>query len=544
MEKNFTENTDYIISLNLEEKRHFDNNNNNNNETKKHGGQNIKKMFLTIKCFKSLCLKSHTKKACEIHEYYMRLEEILHETMEEESKELKMQLQNKDNLLSEIEKKTEEEKHVLKKKIENAIVSQFPINTECIYLGTIDNTNDSNETLIKFGQTNNLSVRIAEHRKTFNNFVLIHGFKVQNKVEIENLIKHDKEIKKQIRSIYINGKISKELITYDENFTIEKLIIRIKNIIQSKTYSIDNFNRLMERNEEIENENMKLKDKIKSINNKIEEKNVELENANVEINYLKEKLIEKEKLIDLYKNENNFVYQNTLLLPEDEYNSRFNKFIDECCTVSQDVEESSVNIECRFRIWNQTKPSKEIFHALKHYMDTRFKQKRVSGCHHGYSGIKLNEIEYKKIKSNSDVETFVFQQCKFSDCGKILNSTLLEEYQKWKLVVGKECSDNDMKELKEYLNACPYAIKAVVWTEEGNNEGYYGLSLKTHEVKHCKNSSTGKNVYKREKDTNILLSKWNSIADASLAEGISASKMSRSIKNKVIINDDYYYDTQ
>ena len=37
-------------------------------------------------------LKSQTKKASEIHEYYMKMEELLHEILEEEGTELKYQL--------------------------------------------------------------------------------------------------------------------------------------------------------------------------------------------------------------------------------------------------------------------------------------------------------------------------------------------------------------------------------------------------------------------------------------------------------------------
>ena len=54
------------------------------------------------------------------------------------------------------------------------------------------------------------------------------------------------------------------------------------------------------------------------------------------------------------------------------------------------------------------------------------------------------QAEYKKSKENSNIETFIFQVCKFSDCGKILNSVLLREYQKWKTNVGKELSENDV----------------------------------------------------------------------------------------------------
>jgi hypothetical protein len=502
----------------------------------KWGGHNIQKIFLTIKCFKSLCLKAQTKKASEIHEYYMKLEEVLHEIVEEETNELKLQLEQKDNIIMEIKQTTEQEKINLKKEkqraVEQAIIIQFPVNTECIYFGTIDNTNEAGEKLIKFGHTNDLSTRILDHRKKYTNFILVNAFRVQNKVEIENLIKTYPKIKRQIRSIEVNGKNKTEIIAYDAtNFTIERLTKHIKDIIHSKTYSIDNFNRIIKENEELENENKNLKEQNKNNESLITKKNVE-------INELREKMEIQQKIIDSFKNDNQSVYQN-VLLPEDELNTKFNEFVKSVCIVRPDVEELSVNLEGRYRLWNQVKPTKEVFHALKNYLDTRFKPKRIQG-NHGYVGIKLKNVEYKKSQETSTVETFIFQVCQFSDCGKILNSTLLREYQKWKLSVDKEPTENDMKEIKEYLNASPYALKATVWTDEGSNEGYYGISLKQHEYKPKLISSTGKKVYKREKDTDQVLATWDSIAKAAEIENISASKMSRYIKNKNIINDYYY----
>jgi uncharacterized protein YabN with tetrapyrrole methylase and pyrophosphatase domain len=116
----------------------------------------------------------------------------------------------------------------------------------------------------------------------------------------------------------------------------------------------------------------------------------------------------------------------------------------------------------------------------------------------------------------------------------------LREYQKWKVSVGKELTDNDMKEIKEYLNSSPYALKATVWTDEGNNEGYYGLSIKQTDIKPKLISSTGKKVFKREKETNTLLATWDTIAKAAECENMSTAKMSRCVKNKNIINDYYY----
>ena len=522
LEKNFILNKDYIKYSNTEESQillllHKE-------EQKGRGGHNIKKILLNINSFKKFCLKAGTKKADEIHNYYIKLEQILQETINDECNELKLQLQQKDNIINKKQKE-----------VEQAIINQFPVNTECIYFGTIDNLNENGEKLIKFGHTNDLSNRVSYHRKHYDNFTLQNAFKVQNKVEIENLIKNNPKIKSQIRTIKINNKNKTEIIAYDNlNFTIDKLTKIIKEIIQSKIYSVENFNKLNKRNDDLENENILLNDKIIHIDKLCLEKSLK-------INELNEKLENYQKIIDTINDENKSVYQN-ILLPEDEINKKFNEFINQICIVRPDVEELSVNIEGRYRLWSQTKPTKEIFHSLKNYLDTRFKPKRIGG-NHGYIGLKLKSVEYKKSAPESEAETFIFQVCQFSDCSKILNSVLLTEYKKWKVSVGKEIRDNDMKEIKNYLNDCPYALKATVWTDGGSNEGYYGLSLKNNEKKLTMNSSTGKKVFKREKSTNQLLATWDTIAKAANVEGISTAKMSRAVKNKTII-DDYFYSNE
>jgi len=508
----------------------------------KNGGQNIKKIFLTVKCFKSLCLKAQTKKASEIHDYYLKLEELLHEIVEEETDELRQQLEQKDNIILEITQNSEKEKEILlktskkekQKAVEQAIIVQFPVNTECIYFGTIDNTNEANEKLVKFGHTNDLATRLLDHRKKYDNFNLVNAFRVQNKVEIENLIKTSPKIKRHIRTIELNGKNKTEIIAYDAtNFTLERLSRYIKDIIHSKTYSIDNFNRIIKENEELHNENRNLKQQI-------EEQAQQIKSQAVELINLKDKMESQHTILETVQQENESVYQH-ILLPEDEVHNKFNDFINSVCIVRTDVEELSVNLEGRYRLWSQVKPTKEIFHALKHYLDTRFKPKRIDR-NHGYLGVKLKEVEYIKTQNHSDAETFLFQVCKFSDNGKILNSVLLEEYQAWKRSVDRPVKDDetDLKELKTYLNASPYALKSVVWTDGTSGDGYYGISLKKVNQSPKLISSTGKKVYKREATTHALLGTWDTIAKAADSENCSAAKMSRCVKNKTIIQDYYY----
>lgn len=521
---------------------------------KKHGGHNKQTIKLTIRCFKLLCLKAQTKKAGEIHEYYMKMEETLHQILDTETSELRAQLEQKNEVISTLNQATITLTEEKKRAVEKTLISQFPVNTQTIYFGTIDNTNADNEKLIKFGQTNDLATRVAHHHRKYENFILAAAFRVSNRTEIENHIKSHPKIKRQLRTIEVAGKNKTEIIAYDNtNFTIARLTKHIEDIIHARMYNVENFNKLLQRNEELEAENAKLVSDLESKKKTIHE----LTLAN---NELRDKTAQQTQALQVVAAENESPFTQHILLPENEMTKKFDEFVATCCIVRPDVEEESVNLEGRFRLWSHTKPAKETFHALKHYLDVRFKPKRIQNIH-GYQGIKLKTVEYKKMISNPaenpeqyNVETFIFQCCKFSDTGKILNSVLLKEYQKWKLSIGKTVSENDMKNLKTYLNACPNALKATVWSENCGNEGYYGLALKdsyytmtqaiiqgqANPVISVQISTTGKKVEKRLVNSNQVLKTWDTIAKAAAAEGFSAAKMSRSVKDKTVFKDYYY----
>ena len=86
LEKHFVEDIDYkIVLLKLEE----------NIE----GGRPSENILLTVNTFKKFCLKSGTSKADDIHDYYIKLEELLHETVNEQTSELMQQLEEKNDAL-------------------------------------------------------------------------------------------------------------------------------------------------------------------------------------------------------------------------------------------------------------------------------------------------------------------------------------------------------------------------------------------------------------------------------------------------------------
>jgi hypothetical protein len=561
IEPNFKLNVDYTVSIPEFKKSKQDQQSGGSDEEQpsessvlskpKNGGQNKQTIKLTIRCFKLLCLKAQTKKASEIHNYYVSLEDLLHQIIDSETSELRAQLNQATITLNQATITLTQEK---KRAIQETLIKQFPVNTECIYFGTIDNTNADNEKLIKFGHTNNLANRVADHHKKYTNFILAAAFRVHNKVEIENYIKDHPKIKRQLRTIEVAGKNKTEIIAYDStNFTIARLTKHIEDIIHARMYNVENFNRLIQRNQELEAENAKLASDLES-------KNKAIHDLTLANNELKEKTAQQSQALQVVATENESPFTQHVLLPDNELTQKFDEFVEKCCIVRPDVEEESVNLEGRFRLWSHTKPAKETFHALKHYMDVKFKPKRIDRIH-GYQGIKLKTVEYKKVIATEaenpaqfSVETFIFQCCKFSDRGKILNSTLLKEYQQWKISVGQTPSETDLKNLKTYLNACPNALKATIWVETAN-EGYYGLSLKESYYSLKQNavqeqganpiigvqlSTTGKKVEKRLVNSNQILKTWNTIAKAAAEEGFSTAKMSRSVKDKTVFKDYYY----
>ena len=214
--------------------------------------------------------------------------------MNEESNELCLQVEKNEVKSNELRIHFESEivriNNQKNKDIERVLISNFPVNTEYIYIGKIDNKSTNGENLLKFGHTNNLSVRVTEHRKNYDNFLLIHAFKVINKVEIENCIKNNPKIRKQLRTISVNGYNKTENIAYDEEkFTIEKAIYYIKKIIEEKMYSIENFNHLLEKNEALEKKNIELSDELEKIKIILQNQKIQIDELTNKIKILTEK---------------------------------------------------------------------------------------------------------------------------------------------------------------------------------------------------------------------------------------------------------------
>jgi phage anti-repressor protein len=98
LNRHFTQNIDYKLFPRTEENLK--------------NGRPIESILMTVNTFKKLCLKAGTKRADEIHDYYIKLEDLLHETLKEQLEHQKQTLQERQNqiqhqerLLDELKKK-------------------------------------------------------------------------------------------------------------------------------------------------------------------------------------------------------------------------------------------------------------------------------------------------------------------------------------------------------------------------------------------------------------------------------------------------------
>ena len=216
------------------------------NETR--GGHNKEIIMLTVETFKRFCLKAGTKKADEIHDYYLKLEKTLHEVLEEESQELTLQLEKKNTVLQQQLATqvitSEKEKERLKEK---TILEHFPKNTQCVYYGLIDDLGANQEKLIKFGNSNNLRLRVRAHKETYTNFRLVNAFKVDNKFQIENALKTHPVFTERLRPLTLQNKKYVEIL-HMEGLALPDLDKLFREIITQVEYSPENYMKILEEN--------------------------------------------------------------------------------------------------------------------------------------------------------------------------------------------------------------------------------------------------------------------------------------------------------
>jgi len=205
------------------------------------GGQNKEIILLTVNTFKKFCLKSCTKKADEIHDYYIKLEELIQETIAEENTIIKNQLTKIEeqfiNTKEEYNKLQENHKRILYKRSVHKLRKG-----KCFYI--LENTSIKNEK--KIGTSINLNSRRSSYNTYFDpNFLYIlftpHFKLIETlvKIKFKNSIKENSDewivdIPENIIISFVEN-MCKELEIEYETFTkLEDIIVDSKKDFSSE----------------------------------------------------------------------------------------------------------------------------------------------------------------------------------------------------------------------------------------------------------------------------------------------------------------------
>uniref|UniRef100_A0A6C0DJ53 Nuclease-associated modular DNA-binding 1 domain-containing protein n=1 Tax=viral metagenome TaxID=1070528 RepID=A0A6C0DJ53_9ZZZZ len=222
LEKQFIIDKDYKLLLYQQVKQ----------DDKNHGGHNKETFMLNIDTFKKFCLKAGTKKADEIHEYFIKLENIMFEITKEEGEELKKQLsQIEDSKNKEMEEK-------LIKQRETILLNEYADSGPLVYIIKVKSFSNG-EYVIKIGHsTKGIHNRYNEHKGKYDECFLLNCFSVDKSKDFESFIHTHENIRlNKVTNLFGHEK-ENELFLIGKNLTYQKVLHIIESNIKNYNFSI------------------------------------------------------------------------------------------------------------------------------------------------------------------------------------------------------------------------------------------------------------------------------------------------------------------
>ena len=236
-------------------------------KTDTRGGHNKEIIMLNIETFKKFCLKAGTKKADEIHEYYIKMEELLHETLQEESNELKLKLEQAKVEITQIEdkKKKEYDIQLAKEKIlerEKVLLKEFETIGAIFYIIKVK-TFENGQYIVKVGESRiGIVNRYKEHKYKYDECLLLDCFLVNKSKDFETFIKENEYIRPSKVTDLPGHETEQELFLIGKNLSYKTLL----NLVNNNTkYFNDNNNEVKKL--ELELEILKLREKSSTQSN-------------------------------------------------------------------------------------------------------------------------------------------------------------------------------------------------------------------------------------------------------------------------------------
>lgn len=267
------------------------------------GGHNRKTILITVNTFKLMCFIASTSKAKEIRMYYLKLEKIFHDTIDEQEKGFKNEFNNmlleKDTKIIKYEKDKKNDRH-------NVLLKQFGTAGSLVYL-IIVKTFEDGKYILKIGSSDKgVKERYDDHKTKYEECLIIECYLVKQSMNFEMFIhRHElivpskyKQLKghENEKELFLIGDkltvaIIKDIIDknikmfdyYDPQLEVDKLKIQERilkleieklkilstnpTIVNTITHN-ENINEIINKTDNLEKTNNELKEQITKIQTK------------------------------------------------------------------------------------------------------------------------------------------------------------------------------------------------------------------------------------------------------------------------------------
>jgi hypothetical protein len=245
-------------------------------QDKKHGGNNKETILMNVNTFKKFCLKSNTKKADEIHDYFIKLEELLKQTIYEDSVGMREQMKQTEQKYNH---KLVKDREIQKQEL---LLREYGSGQSLIYIVRVKTFEDGCY-VVKIGESRKgVENRFKEHKKQYKenelitdapeniiqnvfteqkinydeDIVLLDVFPVLKSHDFENFIHNHPKIRPSLYKELQNHEKETELFLVGRELSYATIIQIINsNIKRYNEYSETDFKLLQET---IEKQNLKI----------------------------------------------------------------------------------------------------------------------------------------------------------------------------------------------------------------------------------------------------------------------------------------------
>ena len=514
------------------------------------GGRPSETIMITINTFKKFCLKAGTKKADEVHDYYIKLEKLLNETVNEQTNQLMKQLDYQTKYhLSEMEK--------MKKKLEKKKKVKYEL-THSLYIIS----NPFFKGYYKIGKSSSINNRMDNYVSGSPvDYKIEYLCKVRNKTEetiVENMVLQiltSYTVKNHLDNDreWVFG-LDLEIIKKEMNDCVEYLNIRREkyNILYENNKKEDEEHNTIEDSEE------EIKDSIEEDDSKSEKKSEEIDEEskkNEEDDLTSEKKLEE---IDEESEENEEeVKTNQKYICKYDFDLStigikrndpidFDQFIIDFCDLGENLYEIQTDLRCGFKIWSRCELD-SVQKQFDDYMNQKFQDTRIfldNQRRHVYKGIKLKPLKYKKTNMNFDFEEFIDKKCEINHLYRISYNDFFHYFILWKKETDPsfELKRPDSVKIKEILELsfAKARIQHSVNSKTKNLWGLLGIGMMENNFGQIDRKRQNKKVGEFDLSTNNLLKEYDSIYCASQILQIPFSTFGNYIRTRTVVKGKYY----